>query len=267
MFGILKNNLTLFLLPALFYLATSCIPNRKLVYLQEKNKGNTAQTEAPQEYQAQLQSYKVQFGDVLNIRVLGQDPLSVQPFNLDQQTSNPMMQQNMTQLYISGYTVDANGNIQFPLLGDVNVKDKTIPEVSAILAEKIDKYASNALVKVKLVSFKVTVLGEVKTPGVHFIYNDKASVLEAIGFAGDLNDLANRQNVKLIRTINDKIYVSSIDLTDRNLITGKNFYLLPNDVLYVEPMKAKNFRLNLPAISIAFTSLTTLLILLNYLTK
>jgi polysaccharide export outer membrane protein len=91
--------------------------------------------------------------------------------------------------------------------------------------------------------------------------------LEAVGFAGDLLDLANRQNIKLIRTINDKVIVTTVDLTDRNLITGKNFYLLPNDVIYVEPMKAKNFRLNLPAISIAFTSLSTLLILLNFLIK
>jgi polysaccharide export outer membrane protein len=149
----------------------------------------------------------------------------------------------------------------------VYVKGKTIPEVSAILAEKIDKYTSNVQVKVKLVSFKVTVLGEVRSPGVHFIYNDRASVLEAIGFAGDLTDVANRHKIKLIRTIDNKVQISTLDLTDRSLIEGDHFFLLPNDVLYVEPMKAKNFRLNLPAISLIISSITTVLVIINLIGK
>ena len=245
----------------------SCIPNRELVYLQDKPKSNKAENEQVKEYQAQIQAYKVQHGDILNIKVMGQDPASVQPFNLDGTTSNLQMQMSLSQLYISGYTVDSKGNIQFPLLGDVYVKDKTIPEISSILAEKIDKYTSNVQVKVKLVSFKVTVLGEVRTPGVHFIYNDRASVLEAIGFAGDLTDVANRHKIKLIRTIDNKVQISTLDLTDRSLIEGNHFFLLPNDVLYVEPMKAKNFRLNLPAISLIISSITTVLVIINLVGK
>jgi polysaccharide export outer membrane protein len=173
----------------------------------------------------------------------------------------------MTQLYITGYTVDEKGNIQFPLLGDVFVRNKTIPEISAILSEKIEKYVSNALVKVKLVSFKVTVLGEVRNPGVVYIYNDRASILEVLGYTGDLTDLANRHKVKLIRTVNDKVLVSNLDLTDRALVEGNSFFLLPNDVLYIEPTKAKNFRLNLPAISLFISSLTTILVIINLVTN
>lgn len=251
----------------LIWAIPSCVPNKELVYLQEKKANNGENDQAFKEYNAQMQTYKVQFGDVLNIRVMGQDPLSVQPFNIDQTATNAQMQMNLTQLYISGYTVDPKGNILFPLLGEVNVKDKTIPEISAMLSEKIDKYVSNALVKIKLVSFKVTVLGEVRSPGVHYIYNDRASILEVLGYAGDLSDLANRHKVKLIRTINDKVQVSNLDLTNRNLIEGNNFFLLPNDVLYVEPMKAKNFRLNLPAISLFISSLTTILVIVNLVIK
>jgi len=238
-----------------------------LVYLQDKKNQGPPVNEPIREYQAQIQSYKVQHGDVLNIKVMGQDPLSIQPFNIDGQTSNVQMQMGVTQLYISGYTVDGKGNIQFPLLGDVYVKEKTIPEVSEILAEKIDKYVANALVKVKLVSFKVTILGEVKTPGVHYIYNDRASILEAIGYAGDLTDLANRHKIKLIRTIDNKVQVSTLDITNRSILEGNSFFLLPNDVLYIEPMKAKNFRLNLPAISLLISSLTTILVIINLVGK
>jgi polysaccharide export outer membrane protein len=262
------NRIILFLFFCGFFAAflPSCIPNKELVYLQEKKKTSTADL-SPKEYQAILQTYKVQFGDVLNIRVMGQDPISVQPFNIDAQTSNVQMQLNMTQLYITGYTVDEKGNIQFPLLGDVFVRNKTIPEISAILSEKIEKYVSNALVKVKLVSFKVTVLGDVRNPGVVYIYNDRASILEVLGYTGDLTDLANRHKVKLIRTVNDKVLVSNLDLTDRALVEGNSFFLLPNDVLYIEPTKAKNFRLNLPAISLFISSLTTILVIINLVTN
>lgn len=194
--------------------------------------------------------------------------MSVQPFNLDGQSNNVQMQLNLPQLFITGYTVDEKGNIQFPLLGDIMVRGKTIAEITSLLTEKIDKYVNNASVKVKLVSFKVTVLGEVKTPGVHFIYNDRANILEVLGFAGDLTDLGNRHRVKLIRTLENKqIQVINLDLTDRALIESKHFYLVPNDVIYVEPMKAKNFRLNLPTINLIVSSITTLLVIINLVAK
>lgn len=244
----------------------SCIPNKKLVYLQKKA-GNEVPVLTQEEYQAQFKAYKVQTGDVLNVKVLSQDPLSVAAFNVDAMSGNSQMQLSITQLYVTGYSVDELGFIEIPLLGKVSVKDKTIVEITDILSKGIDKFASNATVKVKLVSFKVTVLGEVRIPGVHYIYNDRATLLEVLGYAGDLTDLANRQTIKLYRTVNQKVQVTSIDLTDRKLIESNVFFLLPNDVLYVEPTKAKNFRLNLPAISLMVSSLTTILVIVNLVLK
>jgi polysaccharide export outer membrane protein len=249
------------------FLLGSCVSNRRLVYLQERDSLAPVVADGMKEYTAFMETYRLQHGDVLNIRVMGQDPVSVQPFNIDNMTNNVQMQVNNTQLYISGYTVDPKGNIVFPLLGDVNVGGKTIAEVSAMLSDKIDKYVSSALVKVKLVSFKVTILGEVRNPGVHYIYNDRATLLEVLGFAGDLTDLGNRKTVKLIRTTENKVRVFTLDLTDRRLIRGNHYFLLPNDVLYVEPVKAKNFRLNLPAISLMISSITTILVIINLIGK
>lgn len=246
-----------------FGIFQACVPNKDLVYLQ-KVKDSKTKLEADT-YQVQFATYRVQFGDVLNIKVLSQDPAAVASFNVDGQSNNVQMQQNITQLYINGYTVDNRGYINFPILGDLFVKDKTVQEISELINKDIDKYVNNVTIKVKLVSFKVTVLGEVKIPGVHYIYNDRATIFEVLGFAGDLTDLANRHTLKLVRTSDKKVEVYNIDLTDRNLITSKLFLLLPNDVLYVEPMKAKNFRLNLPAISLMVSSLTTLLVLINFL--
>ncbi len=253
-----------FLIGALFQ---SCIPNKKLVYLQDKEKKSASQTSGIQEYQARTANYKVQHGDVLNIKVLSQDPASVQPFNIDAQSTNAQMQIGVPQLFLTGYSVDAKGNIVFPLVGEIYVKDKTIMEITEILSEKIDKYATNATVKIKLVSFKITVLGEVKNAGVYYIYNERASILEVLGYAGDMTDLGNRHKIKLIRTIDNTVQVSNLDITNRTLIEGNNFFLHPNDVLYIEPVKAKNFRLNLPTINIIVTAITTLLIIYNIFGK
>jgi len=240
----------------------ACVPNKDLVYLQ-KNKKAEPVTETDS-FRLQNTEYKVQYGDVLNIKVLSQDPMAVASFNIDGQGNNVQMQQNQIGLFINGYTVDPHGYIHFPILGDIFVRGKTVEEISAQILKSIDKYVNNVTIKVKLISFKVTVLGEVKIPGVHYIYNDRATLFEVLGYAGDLTDLANRHTVKLVRTADNKVEVYNIDLTDRNLITSKLFLLMPNDVLYVEPMKAKNFRLNLPAISLMVSSLTTLLVIVNF---
>jgi polysaccharide export outer membrane protein len=253
------------IIPFFFFIAslfTACVPNKDLVYLQEKSNSRPAQS-AIQEYQAQFSAYRVQHGDILNIKVMSQDPLSVAPFNIDGGSGMAQFQVSIPLLYISGYTVDENGNIEFPLVGSLEVKGKTIAEIGALLSSKIEKYVTNATVKVKLVSYKVTLLGEVRNPGVYYIYNDRASIFEVLGHAGDLSDLANRHNVKLMRIVGSQVQMSNLDLTDRKLIESKSFFLLPNDVIYVEPMRAKNFRLNLPTINLILSSLTTILVIYN----
>lgn len=193
--------------------------------------------------------------------------MAVASFNIDIGTNNVQGQQSVAQLFINGYTVDEQGFIHFPILGDIFVRNLTITEISDLIAKTIDKYVNNVTIKVKLVSFKVTVLGEVKMPGVHYIYNDRVTIFEVLGYAGDLTDLANRHTLKLVRTSGKKVEVFNIDLTEIALIPSQMYVLMPNDVLYVEPMKAKNFRLNLPAISLMVSSLTTLLVLINFVTK
>lgn len=260
-----RSYLTVFIV---FFLAfQSCVPNKKLVYLQADKDKPTLPNFQIAEYQAQVASYKVQYGDVLNIKVLSQDPASVQPFNVENPDGIMMGIINPAQLFLTGYTVDEKGNILFPLLGEIFVRDKTIEEIAKILADKIDKFATNALVKIKLVSFKVTVLGEVKNPGIHHIYNDRVSILEILGYSGDMTDLGNRHKIKLIRTIGSKVQVSNLDLTDRSVLESGNYFLLPNDVIYVEPMKAKSFRLNLPTVNLILATVTTLLVLYNIIGK
>ncbi len=119
------------------------------------------------------------------------------------------------------------------------VKGLTVEEVQQFIQSNANKYFNNAIVIVKLVSFKVTVLGEVKNPGYYFVYNNQATALEALGMAGDLTTFGNRRNIKLLRQHISGTEVILLDLTNPELLKSDYFYLKPGDVLYVEPLKGE----------------------------
>jgi polysaccharide export outer membrane protein len=115
-----------------------------------------------------------------------------------------------------------------------------------------------------MISFKVTVLGEVNNPGYHYVYNNQLTILEALGLAGDLTNFASRKNVKLVRQVPRGSEVVLLDLRDPNLLKSKYFFLMPNDVVYVEPLKARSKRLNLELLTLVFSAATTAILILNY---
>jgi polysaccharide export outer membrane protein len=129
----------------------------------------------------------------------------------------------------------------------------------------VDKYLKQATAIIKLTSFKVTVLGEVKNPGYYYVYNNQATVLEALGLAGDLTPVGNRQHIKLIRQLESGSQVVLLDLTDPNLLKSDHYYLTPGDVLYVEPFKARSKRTNLELLTVVFSGLTTAVLILSYI--
>ena len=110
-------------------------------------------------------------------------------------------------------------------------------------------------------------MGEVRRPGSYYNYNDRLTIFEAIGNAGDITDYGNKKNVLIIRPTNEGEKFFRVDLTDVNILKSEAYYLLPNDVIYIEPVRYKSFRLNAPNISLILSSVTTLVIVLNYLNK
>jgi polysaccharide export outer membrane protein len=209
--------------------------------------------------------YRVQPNDVLSIKVKSSTDAQVSDlFNIT--TTNQVSQfSNPGSLYLEGYSVDETGRIMLPILGTLTVQNLTIEEVQALIQLNADKYLKGAIVIVKMLSFKITVLGEVNNPGYHYVYNNQATLLEALGLAGDLTQFGNRKNVKLIRQVPRGSEVVLLDLRDPNLLKSKYFFLMPNDVVYVEPFKARNKRLNLENLALLFSALTTAILILNYL--
>ncbi len=216
-------------------LLSSCYSNKKLIYIQDyKDKAL---------YQNVDFEYLLQPNDIISIVVKSLDPTNSEIFNL--QTQQNYGNINGSSLFLSGYSIDENGIVRLPIVGEVKVTNLSIRQAEAIIQSEVDKYLNNATVIVKMVSFKVAVLGEVRNPGYYYVFNAKANVFEGLGMAGDITQSGNHKNVKLIRQVNNSSEVHVMDLTSTKILQSQNFHLLPNDIIYVEPLKARTAQTNI----------------------
>jgi polysaccharide export outer membrane protein len=159
--------------------------------------------------------------------------------------------------YLNGYQVDLNGNISLPIIGNIGVAGLTQLEAQEKVQEHADEYLKDASVKVKLLNFRVTVMGEVTTPGVYYNYNSSLSVLEAISMANGITNHAKINRVLVIRTNDNESKTYRIDLSNKNFLKSEAFFLQPNDVVYIEPHKIKNTDMNSNVYSILLSTVST----------
>jgi polysaccharide biosynthesis/export protein len=183
-----------------------------------------------------LTTYHVQSGDHLYIKILSVDPKTSKFF----QTDMPALM-NPTYLYLNSYVVDEEGYIAFSFIDKMFVKGLTIEEIRIQLQKAISDYFKEATVMVRLVNYQVAVLGEVATPGNFTIDKDQINLFQAIGMAGGLNQFANLKKVKLVRQTQKGSEVYVFDISKKDILQSDYFYLLPNDVVYIEPRSAKSF--------------------------
>src|SRR3990170_3487995 len=201
-------------------LFSSCYYNKRLVYFQDDSFSTS-----PKLMENVKSTYRLQSNDILSIKVKSSTDAQVSDlFNITTTTQAPMFT-SPGNLFLEGYSIDESGQITLPIIGTLTVKDLSIEEVQSLIQQNANKYLKNATVIVKLISFKVTVLGEVNNPGYHYVYNNQITILEALGLAGDLNAVGSRKNVKLIRQVPKGSEVVLLDLTDPRLLKSKYFYL------------------------------------------
>jgi polysaccharide export outer membrane protein len=239
-------------------LLNACVAPRNLPYLQDKAYSITT----PVAVDNVRAMYCIQPNDVLSIRVQSVQPELNDIFNIADTRS--VYGSDPGTLFLTGYSVAEDGHISLPTVGKVKVVGLTVDEVQATVQQRIGGFVRGANVMVKLLNFKVTVLGEVRNPGRYFVYNGQANVLEGLGLAGDLTTFGNRHNVKLIRQTATGSEVVLLDLTDPGLLRSRYYYLLPNDALYVEPLKARTSRDNVNNLGLVFAGISALVLLLNY---
>ncbi len=241
---------------------SSCISNKKLVYLRdEEMKLDEVKTYQPQN----IEDYRIQANDVLSIEVLSPDPNVTGMFNgKGKNTNNMSFRQAEAAFFLTGYSVSEQGNVTLPFAGPIAVRGKTVAQANDAIQLEINNYLKNSTVITKLVSFNITILGEVRAPGRYTVFHSKASIFHGIGLAGDLSPRGKRQ-VKVIRQTDAGSDVFVVDLTDPQLLEKKAYYLQPNDIIYVEPMGAVTSRNNLSLLTTFFAGISTLVLVLNYL--
>jgi polysaccharide export outer membrane protein len=256
------------LLPLLLlFLLIGCTSQKKLAYL-----ANLPDSGEPQYFLYEMPDYKIQYRDLLYVDVKAMAPDGSIQNVLQGSNSQSMnyMQGESTQ-YLMGYNVDKQGKILLPVVGQIAVGGRTIHETRDVVQAKIDSVFNHAYVDVKLLSFRYTVLGEARNPGTFYNYNDYVTVLEAVGKAGGVGDYGRRDRVLVVRSTPDGSKTYNINLQDKNLLSSEAYFLMPNDVIIIEPLKHKIFNMNLPTISFGISTvtglITTTLLLINYFGK
>jgi polysaccharide biosynthesis/export protein len=237
-------------------LLSSCVTQRKVEYLQDSNKNFKSFKEA------EFPDYRLKPNDELYIQINSLDEASASVFSNSRQDPYVGSMQPYGASLLS-YTIDKEGYLLLPVIGKILVKDKTISEVNVILKDSLNHILSQPVVSVKLVNRYVSVLGEVKNPG-HFSYSqDKLTIYDALGLAGDITDYGNRNKVILIRNENGENIRVNVDITKSDILGSDYYNLRPNDIVYVKPLRNKFWGMRQFPFTILLSTLTTGLLIYN----
>ncbi|MDF1573478.1 MAG: polysaccharide biosynthesis/export family protein [Bacteroidales bacterium] len=251
------------LLPVI--LITSCTTQKELTYL-----NNLDTAAVSQFYPMERPDYRIQYQDILYVNFFTMNREMNELLNQGGGSSNTsLLFRDESGAYIFGYTVSDEGEISLPILGKVEVYGLTLGEVKTSIEERAKQYLKDAVVNLRLLSYKFTVIGEVNRPGSFNNYNNQLTVLEAIAMAGDITDFGDRKKVLVVRPTKEGTYTFRINLQDKNLLQSQGYFLLPNDIVIVEPIKSKPFHLNLPTTSLIITTtistISTLILLITFI--
>lgn len=190
---------------------------------------------------APVYEYQIQSNDILSIYVSSLDPEAssffnaIAPIERNEQTTNS----SFTTRTDIGYLVDGQGMIELPLVGKVKVAGLATSVARDTLTRRLEKFLQYPSVRIYIENFRVTLLGELNRPGMYNVTNEKITIPEAIGLAGDLSIFANRKNITLIREENGEKKYTTIDLTQRDLFNAPYYYLRSGDILYVSPVSGR----------------------------
>ena len=212
---------------------TSCVSKKNITYFQYDQ---IEQAKVSNSYKTILKS-----DDLLQITISAVDLEAVKPFNLPAVTFATTTNSAVGQPQQLSYLIDNEGYIEFPVIGKIKIGGLSRKEAITLLKEKLDPdYIKNPTVNIRIINYTVTILGDVRTPGTYTIPNERITLLEAIGLAGDLNITGKRNTIKVFREIDGKKIQYSVDLRSNKVFTSPVYYLQQNDIVYVDPNKSSS---------------------------
>ena len=234
---ITKFGLLALLLAVLF---ASCVPQKKMLYL--KNAQMAASDRSKEYVNDRTVNYRLQPGDNLYIRAINTiDERGSAAINGEGTGSRSNQMSSDASIYLQSYTVDEGGCIELPLVGKVEVKNLTVEEAKDKLQTAMGQYVNQTTLIVKLSNFNLTVLGEVTRPGMYKVYQSQINVFEAVAMAGNMTNFAKNDEVKIIRQTDNGSEIVTIDMGSADILQSPYYYLKPNDIIVVEPLKIKQW--------------------------
>jgi len=213
---------------------SSCVSNKRTVLFQGEPTTNS------EIYKLNNIPYKLQVGDVLVINIKSVDPKLVSLFKPTENIG--VNNQNGKNIGFNGYAVDRHGNIRLPYLGELNVLGFTVKEVIEKIEDGLKLYLKNTdkiFVQVRLAGFKFVVAGEVHAPGTINLQQNQVTIIEAIANAGEFTNTGDKTNISIIRKTVNGVKKYKVDLTNMDIFNSDLYYIQPNDIIYVNPIKRK----------------------------
>lgn len=245
----MKKNLYLgiFLFQAIILSLTSCVSQKEIAYFQKGvNQSDTITI-------AKAYIPKIQPGDILSVNIGSLNPAassffnpySTMPVNTETTDATSMangtpLSPSLTQSASPDYLVDASGSIELPLLGNIKLEGFTTTEARDLIKDRLKTYLKEPTVNVRVMNYKISVMGEVAKPSVYVIPNEKITLPEALSLSGDITIFGRRDNVLIIRDIDGKKEFGRINLNNREVYASEYYYLHNNDIVYVEPGKGRS---------------------------
>ena len=236
----------------------SCIPQKKLRYLQtlEESTIDTTQSKKIDN------TYRLKSKDEIYLQVNSVDPKTYGFFNGGDAVNSAYKYNSDLGLYLNSYTISDSGFIQLPVAGKINIVGMNLEEARYRVESILKKYLNDVSVTLKLSAFRFTILGEVRRPGRFAPYVSQLNIMEAIALAGDMTPYGNRTRIMIIREVNGKENIKIINMLDKNILLSDDFNLLPNDIIYIESLNAKTWGFETFPYALILSSLTTFIALM-----
>ncbi len=241
---------------------TACVPNRKYVYLQKDdvNRKNLPKDSVVRTYQMQIREYRIQPLDLLSIRI---ESLTDEEFDFFSRLY-PSTQGGGGNQVQNAFLLDNVGEVEFPVVGKVKLAGHTVFEAQDKLQQVFSPYLKDPVARIRLLNFRFTLLGEVSGEKQVISTNTRVTLMEAIALGGGLSELADRENVKIIRQKGDQSEVFYVNLLEEDLLASEYYYIQQNDIIVVPPLRQRPFRRYWgPNIAVVVSSVSVVLFIMN----
>ena len=250
-YSIVNTKYAIYILLFLFTFS-SCITNRDLEYIRSSKEIKNAK--------ANKHDYRLQMGDLISIQISTTTEQQHDFFNKENTANSQLMIQNP---YLYGYIIKEDGNLDLPSFGKVKAEGFTLQELENVIGKIAESYFESPIVKLNIINFEISILGEVNNPGTFKIIDPEVNILYALSLSGDMTQFGNRRKVKVIRNENELNRVFYVDLTKKGVLNNSDFMLQPHDIIYVAPLNKKFYAFNniTNVVSMALSAVTLYLLI------